>query len=348
MDITRKHFGMYNNHMVTKITLENDNGVEISCITLGATWTDFKVPRLDGTKANLLLNFDTPAQYEQMLVGQTVGRVGGRIAHARFHLNNQEYHLEANDGVNLLHGGAHGFQHLNWNYTTSRTANSISAIFQRQITQELDGFPGDILVTIIYTLNNNDQVTIAYSAQGDSEVDTLFNPTSRAFFNLSDHDNLASSELMINTPERLRLNEELIPTGDTIQVAGTPYDFQELSNIGQALLATDGTGIDMAYVVNGPGKATQPIAVLRDADTGRQVTIDSDRNGLMVYTMNHIASDQIRYSRDEGKRAHVFEGIALEAQTLPDAINQTNFGDIVLPRGGKKTYRTTYTYRLKD
>ena len=104
----------------------------------------------------------------------------------------------------------------------------------------------------------------------------------------------------------------------------------------------------MAYVVNGPGKATQPIAVLRDADTGRQVTIDSDRNGLMVYTMNHIASDQIRYSRDEGKRAHVFEGIALEAQTLPDAINQTNFGDIVLPSGGKKTYRTTYTYQLKD
>lgn len=348
MDITREHFGMYNDRMVTKITLENDNGVAISCMTLGAAWTALNVPRPNGTKKNLLLSFDTPAEYGQMLVGQTVGRVGGRIAKAKFKLNGKQYHLEANEGENLLHGGKNGFQVQNWNYSTSRNKNSISAIFQKEIKEEKDGFPGNILATIIYTLTNNNQVVIAYSALGDPKQDTLFNPTSRAFFNLSEHDNLSTTDLEINTHEMLQLDDESLPTGQIVQVDGTPWDFSRMRNMKEALLSNNMQGYDAAYIVNEPGQATKPVAVLRDAETGRQLTINSDRNGLCLYTMNRIHGKNVSYSGDAGKPAHVFEGLSLEAQTLPDAINQENFGDIVLKHGEKKTYRTMYTYSLNN
>lgn len=342
MDIYRTEVEKYKTHLVTKVTLVNDNGVSISCLTMGATWQEFSVPQADGSKKNLLLSFDKPADYyaNGLCTCQSIGRVAGRIKDGRFKLDGKEIQLPQNEKGNCLHGGAHGFNHTNWKYTTSRNDSSVSVIFQQKIRQAIDGFPGDILATVIYTLDNSNRVTIAYSALG-GEVDTLFNPTCHVYFNLSNRQDLSTHSLQINSDGYLETDDELIPTGRVKDVEASPYDFRKMKNLQVAI--AENHGFDDVFVVNGPGKATMPIAVLRDDESGDQVTIDSDRNGLVMYTMHEIEPG-IYFSRDNGKEAIGGEGIALEAQTLPDAINQANFGDIVLPRQGKKTYRIQFAY----
>lgn len=343
MDILQKTFGRYNNEKVTEIKLINDNGVAISCLTMGAIWHQFLVPNEDGTFQNLLLSFDGIDDYyaNDQNICKSIGRVAGRIKNGSYMLNGENYSLPQNDHGNTLHGGEHGFSTWNWNYSTSTGKNSVSVIFQKKINEKMDGFPGNILATIIYTLNNNNKVTIAYSAM-NGKIDTLFNPTCHVYFNLSDRRDLTTHELQINSSNILDTNEKLIPTGKIIDVTDTPYDFRKFKNV--ALTVGELHGLDTAYVVNEPGQATKPIAILKDTKSNRQITVNSDRNGLVVYTPENIASEKISFSRDHGLPAQKNEGIALEAQMLPDAIHHDNFGDIVLPRYSKRTYRCSFTY----
>lgn len=342
MEIIKSVLDNYQDQIVTKITLKNDHGVEASCLTMGATWQEFLVPTPEGNKKNLLLSFDSTQGYysNPLCTCQSIGRVAGRIAKGSFTLGGKTYTLPKNNNGNTLHGGPNGFHTLNWDYTISETKNAVSVIFQKKITEEMDGFPGDLLATIIYTLDNNNCVTITYSALADQQ-DTLFNPTNHVYFNLSDHQDLATHSLKINSSQYLDLDHELIPTGRVHSVEDSAYDFREFNNVKQA--ASKVGGFDDAYVVNEPGKATQPIAILRDNESGRQVTIDSCRNGLVMYSMAEIPSG-IKFSRDNGQDAIGGEGLALEAQTLPDAINQENFGDITLPKYSKKSYRISYKF----
>lgn len=343
MDIFRSVVENYEGHVVTKIRLVNDNGTEISCFTMGATWNEFLVPSEDGDKQNILLNFATVRQYyvNSLCCCQSIGRVAGRIKDGQFELNGTKYQVPTNENGNTLHGGDHGYRFLNWGYTTSRANNSVSVIFQKHIKESRDGFPGNYLATVIYTLDNNDRVMISYSAL-NGEHDTLFNPTCHAYFNLSDKRDLSTHSLMVNSNEYLQTDDETIPTGQVLQVEDTPYDFREFRNLKQA--ADENNGFDDAFVVNGPGMATQPVAILRDDDSGRQVTINSEGTGLVMYTMPEI-DDGIKLARDNGLDALPGEGVALEAQQLPDAINNENFGDIVLKKNEKKTYHISFEYK---
>lgn len=345
MDISAERFGELNGEKVNKITLTNDNGVAISCLTMGALWHEFLVPAADGTKQNLILNYNTVAEYYSngLCTNQVIGRVAGRIKNGKCEINGEQVTLPQNENGNTLHGGPHGFNTYNWSFTTSANRNSISVIFQKQVLSAVDGFPGDILVTVIYTLDNSNNVTISFNALGDDKVDTLFNPTNHVYFNLSNRSDLASHELKINSDGYLELDEKLIPTGRIRYGEGTAYDFTKGANLYEAIQQNEKGGFDDAFIVNGPGKAVEPIAVLRDTQSGNTVTIDSDRNSLIMYTMNDDLPD-VHFKRDNGRPAKKQEGVALEAQTLPDAINQETFGDIVLPRGAKRSYHIKYTY----
>ena len=342
MDIFRSVIENYEGHVVTKIRLVNDSGAEISCLTMGATWNEFLVPSEDGDKQNILLGFDTARQYYEnsLCCCQSIGRVAGRIKDGQFEIDGKKYQVPTNENGNTLHGGPQGYRFLNWGYTTSRGTNSVSVLFQKHIKETRDGFPGNYLATVVYTLDNNNKVTISYSAL-NGEHDTLFNPTCHTYFNLSDKRDLSTHSLMVNSHEYLETDDETIPTGRVLQVDDTPYDFRKFKNLKEA--DDENGGFDDAFVVNGPGMATKPTAVLRDNESRRQVTIESEGTGLVMYTMPEIDSG-IQLSRDGGMDARPGEGVALEAQQLPDAINHENFGDVVLKRNEKKTYHISFAF----
>ncbi len=345
MDIFRSVVENFKGHVVTKIRLVNDGGTEISCLTMGATWNEFLVPTGTDDKQNMLLNFDSVHEYYEntLCCCQSIGRVAGRIKNGQFTLNGKEYQLPTNENGNTLHGGDHGYRFLNWGYTTSRGQNSVSVIFQKHIKEGVDGFPGNYLATIIYTLDNANRVTLSYSAL-NGEQDTIFNPTCHAYFNLSDRNDLSTHSLMINSNEHLQTDDELIPTGRVLPVDNTPYDFRKTKSLQEAI--NENHGFDDAFVVNGPGMGTKPVAVLRDNKSGRQITVKSEGTGLVMYTMPEVQKG-VKFARDGGADAIPGEGIALEAQQLPDAINNENFGDIVLRRNKKRTYHISFEFEQK-
>lgn len=345
MEIIKEFFENYQNHKVTKITLQNDHNVAISCLSMGATWYEFLVPNKNGSKKNLIMNFAHCRDYyaNGLCCCQSIGRVAGRIKKGQFILNGKKVQVPTNENGNTLHGGNQGFRFQNWAVSTSQTEDSVSVIFRKNVREENDGFPGDFEASIIYTLDNQNQVKISEKAINGAQA-TLFNPTIHAYFNLSDMSNLTSHEIKINSQKYLQLDSELIPTGKMLSVANTPYDFRDFKNLATAI--SDNAGFDDAFVIAGPEKENKEIAILREKESRCQIRITSESNGLVMYTMSQ-EQPGVKFVRDQGIVAQPSEAVALEAQMLPDAINNAGFGNIVLPANGTKIHNITFTFQQK-
>lgn len=342
MKVIKEFFENYQNHEVTKITLQNDNNVAISCLSMGATWYEFLVPNQNGNKKNLIMNFAHCEDYyaNGLCCCQSIGRVAGRIKKGQFILNGKKVQVPTNENGNTLHGGNQGFRFQNWAVSTSQTEDSVSVIFRKNIKEENDGFPGDFVASIIYTLDNQNQVKISEKAINGPQT-TLFNPTIHAYFNLSEVSNLTSHEIKINSQKYLQLDSELIPTGKMFSVANTPYDFRDFKNLATAI--SENAGFDDAFVIEGSEKENKEIAILREKESGRQIRITSESNGLVMYTMSQ-EQPGVKFIRDQGIVAQPSEAVALEAQMLPDAINNAGFGNIVLPANETKIHQIIFSF----
>lgn len=325
---------------VTKYTLINDQDTRLSVLTLAGTIQEFSVNE-DGQRRQLVVHETDLAKYNPSAwcLSQAVGRVAGRIAGAQFDLDGRTIHLDANEEPNTLHGGPHGFTFTNWDATTEQTADTVSVVLSHTTDEATDKFPGTLTTTITYTLDNQNQVTITFA--GKSDAATLFNPTVHTYFNVTDdqHD-LDTQWLKLNSTKRLVLNQEKIPTGEKAPVAGTAYDFSAPMTIkdGLAQLAQDG-GVEYDDAFEVTPSADVPVATIGDTTDHREVRVYSDRNAVVVFTAN--ATDP--------KRAAVrdYNALALEAQSLPDAIHHDDFGDIVLPANQTVTHTIRYQYVRK-
>lgn len=342
MNIEETIFDTYQGHSIHKITLTNDNNVAISLLSLGATWHEFLVPIQDKQK-NILLNFSTAHDYlsNPFYIGMAIGRTAGRIKNGTFPLNGQSVTVPTNEGQNTLHGGPSGFNTLIWDYNSCQSDEAVSITFSRSISHNEDGFPGDLAATVTYTLDNHNRVTLQFT--GESNEDTLFNPTSHAYFNLSDSKTILGHQLMIASSEYLEMDSEKIPTGKLLPVKGTPFDFTTNQQLGDAIQALQGTtekGFDDIYKIT-PNQ--QPIVKLSDPTSHRSLTISSSRNALVVFTSNSFTKN-LAFNSGAGEP---YMGIALESQTLPDTPNHPGFGDVVLPKNQKVTHTIMYQYSDK-
>ncbi|EHL98503.1 aldose 1-epimerase [Lentilactobacillus parafarraginis F0439] len=327
-------FDKYNDQDIQKFTLTNDHGVSISVISLGATWNAFTFPDKDGKEGNVLLSMDSSATYmKDQYFCQAIGRTAGRITNGTFSIKGKEYHVDQNEGTTTLHGGPHGFNSQVWD--GSIEDNKI--ILKKHIDSSYDSFPGNIDVTITWTLSDDNVATVSYSAKSDA--DTLFNPTQHAYLNLGDTENVYGHLLTIDADNYLELNKDKTPTGKKVPVDDTPYDFRDSQNLKLGIddmKAEVGHTYDEVYAINDHAD-DQPIAKLADPDSGRSVSIFSKRNALVVFTPDDL--DGIKFERGAGV-PHM--GVALEAQNLPDTPNHKGFGSVLLPAGEEKTYSISY------
>ncbi|KRM44719.1 galactose mutarotase [Lentilactobacillus parafarraginis] len=327
-------FDKYNDQDIQKFTLTNDHGVSISVISLGATWNAFTFPDKDGKEGNVLLSMDSSAAYmKDQYFCQAIGRTAGRITNGTFSIKGKEYHVDQNEGTTTLHGGPHGFNSQVWD--GSIEDNKI--ILKKHIDSSYDSFPGNIDVTITWTLSDDNVATVSYSAKSDA--DTLFNPTQHAYLNLGDTENVYGHSLTIDADNYLELNKDKTPTGKKVPVDDTPYDFRDSQNLKLGIddmKAEVGHTYDEVYAINDHAD-DQPIAKLADPDSGRSVSIFSTRNALVVFTPDDL--DGIKFERGAGV-PHM--GVALEAQNLPDTPNHEGFGSVLLPAGEEKTYSISY------
>ena len=283
------------------------------------------VPDRRGSYEDVVLGYDHIDKYinneGERYLGAVVGRCANRISNAKFTLDSIEYQLTKNDGENILHGGLIGADKRVWDVTS---VNDSVIAMHTVFADGEDGFPGNLDVTMSYTLTHDNQFVIRYSATTDAP--TLCNFTHHSFFNLKGEGNgtILDQELQINSRYMTTINEQILPTGKFLGVTKTPFDFREKHTIGERINENDNQlqnakGYDHNWIIdkNDP-KGYAWNATLTDPASGREMQVWSNQVGIQFYSGNFFNG---KCKGKSGKALAYREGLSLEPQFFPDAIN---------------------------
>lgn len=329
--------------LVRLYTLTNKNGLSVSIMDYGATIVKIMAPDRNGKFDDIVLGFDKFSPYPKLspYFGATVGRFANRISQGQFHLGKNLYQLPRNDGKNSLHGGTIGFDKRMWK--AEPVESDTPAIrFSRLSPDGEEGYPGNLFVSVTFSLNDDNELRISYEATTDRE--TIINLSNHSYFNLAGGGTILNEELMINADAYTPVNAELIPTGEIRNVAGTPWDFREPTRVGLHLKEAGGkpVGYDANFVLNkGWFSNWSEAAEIHDPKTGRTLTVSTDQPGLQFYSGNFLDGT---ITGAGGEVYRQYSAIVLETQHFPDSPNHDNFPSTILMPGD--TYKTSTVYKF--
>ena len=341
--------------VVKSWTLSNAKGMRVTLISLGATIQSLHVPDAEGNTADVVLGFDDVAGYQSdanPYFGCTVGRYANRIAGASFDLDGQTYDLLANNGEHHLHGGGeNALARKVWKgRASSQKSGAGTVTFRATSPDGEEGYPGQLEVTVRFTLEaRSNALVIQYTAESDAP--TPVNLTNHSYFNLHGHDgeSIRDHVLKLNAARYTVADDSLIPTGQFASVQDTPYDFQRATAIGKRLDDADGgpkAGYDLNYVINprvddsdNPRKLNL-VAIVRDRDTGRMLTCQSDQPGVQLYTGNFMGG----IAGKNGATYEQYGAFCLETQHFPDSVHHDNFPSVIVKPGEPLKTRTRYVF----
>jgi aldose 1-epimerase len=347
--ITKAEFGtMPDGRTVDIYTLRNSKGAEACILTYGGIVQKLTMPDKNGKFADVVLGFDNLQDYinKSPYFGALIGRFGNRIGGGEFTLDGHTYTLPKNDHGNTLHGGLKGFDKVLWTARPSVGVHGPQLTLAYVSKDGEEGFPGNLEVTAIYTLTENNELKLEFTARTDKP--TVINLTHHSYFNLSGQGSgsILDDLVYINSDEITAVNSQLIPTGQFENVTGTPFDFRTPTAIGARINDPNqelqyGPGYDFNWVINKPSGQLGLMARVTDPNSGRVLEVWSDQPGLQFYTGNFLDGTLV------GKDGKVYtrrSAFTLEPQDYPDAPNQPNFPSCVLRPG--QTYHNTIEYKF--
>jgi aldose 1-epimerase len=323
------------------------SGISALVSSWGAGLVSLNVPDRAGRFADVVLGFDTAAEYAEhsnFYFGCTVGRVANRIRGASFVLGDMTYRLSANDGLNHLHGGStRSFDKVDWAAEPKRSDLGPSVVFQYRSPHLEEGYPGQLDATVTYTLTAEDELRIDYEARSDRL--TPVSLTNHTYWNLSGDGagTILDHELQVEADSYTVSDGELLPIGEIKSVDGTPLDFRKPHTIGSRigeLESTSARGYDHNYVLSGARTEPAFAARVRDPASGRTVEVWTTRPCMQVYSGNMMTPTTGKL----GAKYPVRSGLCLEPQGYPDAVNNPGFESIVLKPS--EVFRATILFRL--
>lgn len=339
--ITQSGWGETDGKTVSLFTLTNANGVQVQITNYGGTVTSWVTPDKAGNKSNIVLGFDNLQGYlaKPPYFGALVGRYGNRIANGKFTLNSQTYTLATNNGKNALHGGNKGFDKVVWDATPA-TGDTPALTLHYMSKDGEEGYPGNLHVTVKYSLTNDNELQIDYTAQTDKA--TPVNLTNHSYFNLTGDvsNTILDHTLQIDADRYTPVDTTLIPTGKLQPVTGTPFDFRQPHKIGERIGQVPG-GYDHNFVLNGGKTALRCVATLADSISGRTLEVYTEEPGLQFYTGNFL-DGSIKTST--GQPIQKNAALCLETQHFPNSPNEPSFPTTILKPGA--TYHTVTTYKV--
>lgn len=349
--IKREPFGtMPDQRQVDLYSLTNQSGMEVRIMTYGGAIVSLRVPDRAGRIGDVVLGYDRLDGYleNNPYFGGIIGRYGNRIAKGRFSLNGREYVLARNNGANHLHGGVKGFDRAVWKAKETSSPEGARLELNYVSKDGEEGYPGNLSVTVAYTLSDRNELKIQYAATTDK--DTVVNLTSHSYFNLAGGGTILNHELLINGSRFTPVDQGLIPTGELRRVKGTPMDFTRPTPIGSRIDEQDeqlvfGKGYDHNWVLDHTGSVTALAARLYDPGTGRVLEIHTTEPGLQFYSGNFLDGSIT------GKGSQVYHkrhGLCLEPQHFPDSPNKPGFPSTVLRRGRKYASTTVYKFSVTE
>ena len=331
---------------IEEYTLVNENGVVAKFITLGGTLRELWVPDRNGVLGDVVLGFDTVADYETRspYFGCITGRYANRIAKGKFTVDGNSYTLAINNPPNALHGGFKGYDKVVWKATTHYTPDGPAITFTYRSHDGEEGYPGNLDIKVTYTLTNEDEVRIDYWAVTDKP--TVVNLTNHSYFNLAGAGSgtILDHELMIVADNYTPADDTLIPTGEIAPVAGTPLDFTKPTKVGARIdevrKRPTFRGYDHNFVLNSQDGSLALAATLYDPSSGRAMDVLTTEPGVMLYTGNWLDLKGAKGGKDYVENG----GLCLETQHYPDSPNHPNFPSVILRPG--ETYKTTTVYKF--
>ena len=310
MEIKKKHYGNTSNGEKVKLyILKNSNGVSLEIISYGGIITNINFPDKNGCFSNIVLGYDNLEEYEdnQSFFGAIIGRYANRIKNGSFKIDNAKINIDKNIGNNHLHGGFSGFHKKVWKVKSIKRKDSLSLILN-YLSKDLEsGFPGNLDITVHYTLNNDNELKIKYFAKSDKK--TVVNFTNHSYFNLgpSLDEDIFNHKLLLKANKYLEVTDDLIPTGKLLNVKNTKYDFLDSKKL---LCELDNCWVLDKHI----NKKIELAAILVSEETGRKIEVYTDEPGIQVYTGNNLGFKHKKNS-----------GICLETQHFPNSPNQANF-----------------------
>ncbi|RMB53846.1 aldose 1-epimerase [Sphingomonas sp. PP-CE-3A-406] len=336
---------------IEAITLSNAHGVSARVLSYGATLQSLMGPDRNGKIADVMLGYDDLASYvdHPNFFGVTVGRFANRIAGGRFTLDGKAYQLPLNDKVNSLHGGGKGFDKVAWKVLSLKSGPTATLVLGYRSPDGDSGYPGNLDVTVTYTLDEAGNLGIAYDAKTDKP--TIVNMTNHGIFDLGGEGSRIGTyghRLTIPAKAITPVDDKLIPTGVLQPVDGTVFDFRAGRIVGDGIRdgrdqqIRYGHGYDHNFALD-KGLTAKPelAARLEDPASGRVLEVLTTEPGVQFYTGNFLDGTFV------GKHGHLYrmgDGIALEPQKFPDAPNKPNFVSARVDPG--KPYHHAMIYRL--
>lgn len=324
-------------------TLTNKSGATIKITNYGGIVTSWVTPDKNGKSTSIVLGFDSLSGYlaKPPYFGAIIGRYGNRIAKGSFKIDTTTYTLAKNNGVNHLHGGDKGFDKVVWHGLTKKSSPSSTSITLHYVSLDgEEGYPGNLKVDVTYTLTDENELSIEYSAETDKP--TVVNLTNHSYFNLTGDPSktILDHSLQVNADKYTPVDKGLIPTGELKEVKGTAFDFLQPHTIGERIAAVEG-GYDHNFVLTRKEKGLELVATLSDSISGRKLEVFTEEPGLQFYSGNFL-DGTIKTSN--GTAINKYAALCLETQHFPDAPNQPAFPSTLLKPGEK--YHTITKYKV--
>ena len=333
--------------------LRNSTGMEVCVCNYGALILSIMVPDANDRMENVVIGagniHDAVKLSREYYIGATIGPVAGRIIGGRIRVGCKDYQLEINSAPNTLHSGEHGFHNVVWDAVQTKRG-CIELTYNYKDGEA--GFPGNIKVRMTYTLTNDNELRIDYSAESDREV--IYGPTNHAYFNLSgvgaptpsveDHLVKMNSRLYLPTDENTN------HTGEILSVDGTPFDFREFHAIGERIGENHhqlvcGHGYDHCFVIDKKGlKELESAATCISPVSGRRMDIYTTEPGMIMYTGNYLPGFQGMHGTTYPRRS----AVCFETECYPDTPANLHFPSIVLRKGDIYTQTCIYKFSIQS
>ena len=317
--------------------LSNKNGMFLKVITFGATITELKMPLKNGELVDVVLGFDNLESYMQSFhlvsppyMGATVGRFAGRIHNSTFCLNRQKFIFNKNNNENSLHGGIVGFSQRVWTVKNVHSGDNPAITLSYTSPAGEENYPGELAVELKYTLSEENELKIEYSAK--TSEDTVVNLTHHSYFNLDGHSsNVADQELIINANRMLETSAENIPTGRFLQIENTAFDFLTAKKCPSV--------IDNTFVLD---RKDEFAASLFNKKNNLKMTVYTNQPGVHIYVGGNCFN---AIKGKENAHYHPLSGICFETQNYPDAPNNRHFPSAILKKDSVYAHNTTYKFQ---
>ncbi|MFC4386394.1 aldose epimerase family protein [Gracilibacillus marinus] len=332
-----------------EFTLTNDHGMVVSILDFGGIITKVLTPDRDGKLENVVVGFEN---YEAYLdnpgyFGALIGRVAGRIANSEFELDGKTYSLPNNEGVNHLHGGEPGFHKSIWTVVPFENNEEVGLTLTLNSPDGENGYPGNLRMTVTYTLTNDNSFTITY--EGVSDQKTVLTATNHSYFNLSGNlkEDIQEHVITLDSSKFVELDDALIPTGAIVDVDDTVFDFRNgrqmkdgvTSEYKQNLVANH--GYDHYFLFDHSNDVS---AIVHDEKSGRELKVITDQPGVVMYTSNNFP---MAYPLTERQPAQ-YLGLCLETQASPASIHHDGFPSVILEKDEKYFAKTTFIFGVDN